>query len=172
MADATGVNSTLPTRIGGVSSTSGLPDYYADVLSTGNLKIATSDGSGNEITSTPIGPTTALDVSIAGSTVLNVDLAGLPNFQTSQQIVGTTAVQIAPTPLANRSSIGLKVTTTSNSDAVYFGNSAAVTTSGANGGYALFGGDAVEFDLTPSTPIWAIGTSPGQLIYIIEIGGT
>lgn len=46
MADATGVNSSLPTRIGGVSTSSGLPDYYADVTSLGQLLVKdASDGS-------------------------------------------------------------------------------------------------------------------------------
>jgi hypothetical protein len=46
MADATGVNSTLPIRIGGVSTTSGLPDNYADVTTLGQLLVKdASDGS-------------------------------------------------------------------------------------------------------------------------------
>jgi hypothetical protein len=35
----TGVNDTLPVRVGGVSSSSGLPDNYADVTSIGQLKV-------------------------------------------------------------------------------------------------------------------------------------
>ena len=38
MADLTGVNDTLPVRLGGVSSTSGLPDNYADVTPSGDLQ--------------------------------------------------------------------------------------------------------------------------------------
>jgi hypothetical protein len=45
MADLTGVNDTLPTRIGGVSSSSGLPDFYADVTAAGQLLVKdASDG--------------------------------------------------------------------------------------------------------------------------------
>ena len=45
MADLTGVNDTLPVRLGGVSTTSGLPDNYADVTTSGQLLVKdASDG--------------------------------------------------------------------------------------------------------------------------------
>jgi hypothetical protein len=65
MSDLTGVNDTLPVRIGGVSTSSGLPDYYADVLSTGQLKVAISDASGTALNST----SNALNVFLTNSTV-------------------------------------------------------------------------------------------------------
>lgn len=65
MSDLTGVNDTLPVRLGGISSTSGLPDYYADVLSTGQLKVAISDASGTALNST----SNALDVYLTNSTI-------------------------------------------------------------------------------------------------------
>ena len=40
MSDLIGVNDTLPVRLGGVSSSSGLPDNYADVNAGGSLQIA------------------------------------------------------------------------------------------------------------------------------------
>jgi len=65
MADAIGVNTTLPVRLGGVSTSSGLPDFYADVLSTGQLKVAISDASGNALNST----SNALNVFLTNTTI-------------------------------------------------------------------------------------------------------
>jgi hypothetical protein len=80
MADAVGVNSALPTRVGGISSSSGLPDYFADVTSIGQLKV--TDGADG-----PVTPGTA-----AGSSIL---IGGqynstLPTLTTAQQ----SAVQV------------------------------------------------------------------------------
>ncbi len=93
------------------------------------------------------------------------NILGLNHFQTSQYTVGTSAVQITPSPLSNRSAIGLKCVATTSTDAIYIGNSSAVTT--ANG-YPLFTHDGLNIDLTSSQAIWAIGTSAGQLLYAIE----
>lgn len=122
------------------------------------------DTAGNPITTTA----GSVNVNITGGTsTANVNINGLVNFQTSQYTVGTSAVQVTPTPLANRSSISIKVTTVLNTDAIYIGNSSGVTTST---GYALFAGDSFQFDLTPAHQIWVIGTSAGQKVYAFEIG--
>ena len=126
--------------------------------------VAIEDTAGNPITTTA----GAVNVNISGGTgASDVNLNGLTNFQTSQYIVGTSAVQLTPTPLTNRSSMSIKVTTTSSLDAVYIGNSNAVTTST---GYALFSGDSFQLDLTPAHQVWVIGTSSGQIVYALEIG--
>ncbi len=165
-------NTTLPTLTTGQQSAIQLDSSGRQIISplttASVIKVDLQDGIGNPLTSTTVGLQQALDVNIADSTNLNINLNGLPNFQTSQYTIGTSATQITATPLANRSSVGLKVTTASNSDVLYIGNSSSVTTST---GYALFNGDAVQFDLTPNTPIWAIGTSSGQKMYVLEIGG-
>ena len=158
MSDLTGPSDALPVRIGGVSASTGLPDNFMDVDSVGRIVVKNEDGSGNPLTSSTIGSLQALDV----------NLAGLPNFQTSQVTVGTSAVQLTPSPLAVRSSICIKVTTSTNAQVVYIGNSASVS---ASNGFALFNGDSIEFDLTPNTAIWAIGTAAGQTVYILELGG-
>lgn len=38
MSDLVGVNDTLPVRLGGVSTSSGLPDNYADVTASGDIQ--------------------------------------------------------------------------------------------------------------------------------------
>jgi len=98
---------------------------------------------------------------------INVDLNGLSAFQTSQYTVGTFPVQITPTPLPDRSSVGLKAITTTSSDIIYIGNSSSVTTST---GWPLFNDDALELDLNDGDTIWAVGTSPGQTLCAIELG--
>lgn len=107
-----------------------------------------------------------INVEIVQGTV-NVNLLGLNNIQTSQYTVGTSAVQITPTPLSTRSSISVKTSTTTNTDIVYIGPSNAVTTSN---GYALFNGDTVQLDITATGTLWAIATSAGQTVYAIEVG--
>ena len=98
---------------------------------------------------------------------LNVNVEGLDEFQTSRYTVGTSAIQLTPTPLSNRSAVSIKVITTSASDAVYIGNSNGVT---SGNGYFLFNADVLNMDLTSTQQIWAIGSSAGQLIAVLEIG--
>jgi len=195
MADLVSVQEGLPVRISGVSNISGIPDNFADVLSTGQLKVAISDASGNSLSST----SNALDVYLTNATVavtqssgpwtqnltevggtaislgqttaansVPVTLAALPTFQTSQYTIGTSATQITPTPLANRGGVGFKALTTLPSIAIYIGNSSGVTSST---GYPLFNKDTLDMDLDSGEPIWAISTAASQTLYVIEIGG-
>lgn len=96
------------------------------------------------------------------------NIAGLDVFQTGQYTVGTSAVQLTPTPLTNRSSMSIKLKGAANTDAVYVGNSSAVTSST---GFALFDGDSLQLDLKDSQPVWVIGSNPGQTVFVMEIGG-
>lgn len=98
---------------------------------------------------------------------INVDLEPLSAFQTSQYTIGTGAVQITPTPMPNRNSIGFKAITTTSSDAIYIGNSSSVTIST---GFPLFNHDNLEMDLEGGETIYAIGTSAGQTLCIVELG--
>ena len=124
---------------------------------SGNKLIVNSDGSINaDITGS---------ATVSGT--VNTNLNGLNSFQTSQYSVGTSAVQLSPTPLTNRSSLSVKVITTSKSDIVYVGNSNSVTIST---GYPLFNGDSLQLDLTAAHEIWVIGTSAGQTAALLEIG--
>ncbi len=66
MADLTGVNDTLPVRIGGVSSSSGLPDNYADVNSSGSLQVA-----GQGVAGTPAGGVVSIQ-GVSGGTAVPV----------------------------------------------------------------------------------------------------
>lgn len=127
--------------------------------------------SGGDLSPLTVDPSGKLLVDISGTSTVtgtvNANIEGLTNFQTSQQTIGLTAIQLTPSPLTNRSSMSIKADTTSSLDMVYIGNSSSVTT--ANG-YALFDGDSIQMDLTPAQTIWAIGTSAGQIVYILEIG--
>lgn len=98
---------------------------------------------------------------------INVDLAPLANFQTEQYTVGISPVQITPTPMANRNSIGFKAICTTPNDAIYIGNSSGVTTST---GYPLFNHDTLEMDLKGGETIYAIATSDGQTLCVVELG--
>jgi len=98
---------------------------------------------------------------------INVNLEALSSFQTSQYPVGTTAVQITPIPMPDRNSIGFKAITVTSSDAIYIGNSSAVTIST---GYPLFNHDGLEMDLEGGETIYAIATSDGQTLCVVELG--
>lgn len=99
-----------------------------------------------------------------GGTV-DTDLAGLGTFQTSQYNIGTTEVQITPSPLANRSSVTLKVITTSGNQIFICNTSGSVLTQG----YPLFNGDSLTMDLTTSGTIYAVATADGQNLYALEM---
>ena len=136
-------------------------------LNTNNelVEVADGSGSGNKLTVNADGSINTVGTSSVTGTV-NTNLNGLLHFQTSQYTVGTSAVQVTVTPLTNRSSVSLKTTTTSNS-IVYVGNSSSVTTTT---GYALFNGDSLQLDLTPTSQVWVISNNPGQIVYVLELG--
>lgn len=96
---------------------------------------------------------------------VNATIDGLGAFQPSQYTIGLTAIQITPTPLANRSSITLKVSK-DNNGTIYIGTNNNVTT--ANG-YPLYAGDTLGMDLTPSSQIWAIADNANQIIAALEL---
>jgi hypothetical protein len=123
---------------------------------------------GNELTVNPDG---SINVNTSGTSTVSgtvdTNLNGLNTFQTSQYTVGLTAVQLSITPLTNRSSLSIKVITSTPSDLVYVGNSNAVTTST---GYPLFNGDSLQLDLTAVHELWVVGTAVGQRVCLLEIG--
>lgn len=112
----------------------------------------------------------ALDVNSTGTSTVSgtvsTNLNGLTTFQTSQYAVGTSAVQLTPTPLANRKSMSVKAILTGN-NVVYVGNSSGVTSST---GYPLFNGDSVQLDITGSATVYAIATAAAQTIAVVESG--
>ena len=145
------------------------------VLEGGTIEVTLTDaddsikignGSGTYLAVNPNGSINAV---ISGSSTITGNVvsteAGLNSFQTSQYAIGTTAVQLAPTPLPNRSSISVTVMADPNV-AVYIGNSSSVTTSN---GYPLFNGSTIQLDLTPTGQIWAITNTPTQDIAVLEI---
>lgn len=137
---------------------------------TSATEVGGLDASGN-LQPLMVDPSGKLLVDITGSSTVtgtvNANIEGLTAFQTSQYTVGTSAVQLTPTPLTNRSSMSIKANTLSGSAIVYVGNSSGVTTST---GYALFSGDSLQLDLTPAQQLWAISNQAGQLLYVMEIG--
>jgi hypothetical protein len=105
-------------------------------------------------------------LNIAGSVTSNSNINGLSAFRSSQQTVGTVAIQLTPTPLANRSSLVIKIATTTEADAVFIGATAGVT---ILNGYILYNNDIISLDLTPTGVIYAIATSNGQTAYLMEL---
>ena len=72
MSDLIGVNDTLPVRLGGVSSTSGLPDNYADVNVGGSLQVA-----GQGVAGTPAGGVVSVQ-GVSGGSALAVSQSTSP----------------------------------------------------------------------------------------------
>jgi hypothetical protein len=136
---------------------------------TSATEIGGVDNSGN-LQALKVDPAGKLLVDISGTSTVtgtvNANIEGLNAFQTSQYTIGTSAVQLTPTPLTNRSSMSIKAKLTPGSF-VYIGPTSGVTT--ANG-YILFNGDSLQLDLTPVNQIWAIASAAGQLLYVLEIG--
>lgn len=140
------------------------------VLTHEDDSIRLGDGT-NFIGSTTVGGHVGLDVNVVGgnstiSGTVTTNLNGLNSFQTSQYTVGTSAVQLTPSPLSGRSSLSIKVRLTTGA-ALYIGPSSGVTTSN---GYILFNGDSIQMDITPAHQVWAIADTVGQTAYVIELG--
>lgn len=92
MSDLTGVNDTLPTRIGGVSSTSGLPDNYADVNAVGQLLVIdAADG--------PVIPGTVASASSLAGGQYNSGGVTLTNTQQSALQLNSAGALIVSTTL-------------------------------------------------------------------------
>lgn len=125
---------------------SGTSDNQAQVDDTGHLLVS-------GITSATI------------TNTVKTQEAGLSNFKTSQYTVGTSLIQITPVALANRSSISLRVTAATN-QAIFIGSDNTLT---ITNGYPLYNGETLQMDLTPANTIYAVATSAGQTLYILEI---
>lgn len=154
---------TNTTGGGGSNASVGLTGVTAP---TSGTEIAGIDPSGN-LHGVSVDANGFLNVN--GTSVVTGDVttnqAGLDSFQTSQYAIGVTAVQLAPTPLTNRSSISITVEADPNV-AVFIGNSNAVTISN---GYPLYDGSTLQLDLTPTGFVWAICSVAGQTIAVLEI---
>lgn len=90
---------------------------------------------------------------------------GLNSFQTSQYVIGTSAVQIAPISLPNRSSISFRVEA-DRGVPIYIANNSSIS---VVNGYPLYDGDTLSMDLTSSDTIYAISTTANQVLAILEI---
>lgn len=101
----------------------------------------------------------------SGPSNVDANINGLDAFRTSQYTVGTSAVQLAPTALVNRSSLSVAVIADPTA-IVYIGNDNTVTTST---GYPLYDKNSLELDLTDSSQIWAISDTPNQTVAVLEI---
>ncbi len=136
------------------------------IISAVDDSIQIGDGLGHFLAINPDGSINTSGTSAVTGTV-DTNLLGLASFQTSQYTVGVTATQITVTPLANRSSMSIKVVTTSSVDVVYVGNSSGVTTST---GYPLFNGDSLQLDVKGTQTVYVIGTAAGQRVFALELG--
>lgn len=148
--------STVPSQATFVGGTDGTNLRALKVSSAGVLSV---DGSAS---TQPISGTITAN---AGTGIFSVDVQGLATFQTSQYTVGTSAIQLTVIPFASRTSVSIKVKGTTSDDGVYIGNSSGVTSST---GYALFDGDGLVLDLVGAQSIYAIGSSAGQIVYVLE----
>lgn len=167
-------------------------DNQAIVNSNGELLVSSSGGGGSNASVGPTGSTppasgtqiagvdtdgnlraVSVDdngfVNVNGTSVVtgtvNTKQDGLNSFKTSQYSVGTSEIQVTPTPLTSRSSISLKVITTGQDPVFFCQSPGSVMTEG----YPLYSGDSVQMDLTPSGTIYAVSASPGQMLYVLEI---
>lgn len=132
----------------------------------GTTDVNIHDSAGGNLTST----SGALNVNTTGSSTVTGTVisneAGLSAYQTTQYTVGVSEIQLAPTPLVNRSSVSFKIHTTSPSDFILFAPSPGIA---ATNGYRLDDGESIQLDLTDAGSIYVIGSSAGQTIYLLEI---
>lgn len=145
------------------------PDGSINVNSTGgggsgNVNI--HDSAGGALTST----SGALNVNTTGNSTVTgtvtTEQAGLDSYKTTQYTVGLSEIQLAPSPLANRSSVSFKIHTTTANDFVLF---AQAPGQAVTNGYRLDDGESMQMDLTDSGLIYVVGSAAGQIIYLLEI---
>lgn len=131
---------------------------------SGNVNI--HDSAGGTLTST----SGALNVNTTGNSTVSGTVtsnqAGLSAYKTTQYTVGTSETQLAPTPLAGRSSVSFKIHTSSAADFILFAQGPGEA---ATDGYRLDDGESIQLDLTDSGLIYVVGSSAGQKIYLLEI---
>ena len=132
-------------------------------MATTQIKDGHGGGSDNQLKVNADGSINVNSGGGGGST--NANIEGLSSFQTSQYVIGTTPVQVTPTPLANRSSISMRIEAASGVP-VYLGNSSAVSTTN---GYPMYDGDTLAMDLTPTDTIYFVSTAPGQVVAVVEL---
>lgn len=160
-------------------------DDQLKVNTDGSINVNSTGGGGGSNASVGITGTTApasateiagvapggnlVPVSVDANGFVNVrgvsSETGLNAFATSQYAVGTSAVQLAPSPLVGRSSISVAIEAAPNTP-VYIGNSSGVT---VGNGYPLYDGSSIQLDLTDSGQVWAISTVAGQTVAVLEI---
>lgn len=97
---------------------------------------------------------------------VTTEQAGLNSYKTTQYTVGTTEVQLAPTPLSGRSSVSFKIHTSTANDFILFAQQAGQA---ALNGYRLDDGESIQLDITATSTIFVIGSSAGQLVYLLEM---
>lgn len=153
---------------GTVTATNASVGINGALAPTSSTQIA-AQNAGGDLIALMVDPSGKLLVDSSGTSTVtgtvDANINGLNVFQTSQYSIGLSAIQLTPTPLTNRSSMSVKATC-SGSNAIYIGNSSAVTTST---GFPLFNGDVINLDLTGVNVIWAIASATSQTLYVMEI---
>lgn len=135
-----------------VNATGGGVASNVSIVQGGNTAIVNPDGS--------------LSVNTVNSGTQATNLTGLTDYKTSQYTIGLTEVQLAPTPLANRSSISFKIHTSGPAEFVLFSQAPG---SVAATGYRLDDGESMQLDLTGAGSIYVVGSSAGQIVYLVEL---
>lgn len=105
-----------------------------------------------------------LDVNI-GAVEVEVPISSLSAGKTSQQTIGTSAVQVSITPLANRRSVSFK-SLSSNTDTIYIGFISGVT---SGSGWPLDAGESMDLELDDTASFYAIAGAADQRLAILEL---
>jgi hypothetical protein len=145
-------NQPLPVKLTGTTG---------DInITAGDLNVQ-NEHTGANFDSIRIGDGTEL-VNITPNNDLQVvdywDSAILPSLET----VGTSAVQLVSSALANRKEV---VVCNDSNQAVYLGGDNTVTT---GSGYPLYPGDEIRLPLGPTAQLWAIGEKAAQDVRLLE----
>lgn len=145
-------NQPLPVKLSGTTG---------DInITAGDLNVQ-NDHTGANFDSIRIGDGTET-ANITPENDLQVVDALQDSIQASSETVGTSAVQLASTALANRKMI--TVVNESN-QAIYLGGSNAVLTSD---GYPVYPGEERTLKASATVAIWAIGEKAGQNVRVLE----
>lgn len=139
-------------------------EMVGDVTKT-QLIALKPDGTGVNIAATVAGN---LGFAVVEHTVATPIKALSGGGQARVVTVGTTAVRVDASPLANR--VGLCVEADEdNTASVFYGYSDAVTTST---GFRMSPGKSREWDHDESTGLWFISTATSQKVYVDEVADT
>lgn len=106
-----------------------------------------------------------LDVNISAADS-EVPITSLTTGSVAQATVGTSVVQIADPPLANRRSLSIK-SLSGNTNAIYIGFTTGVNT---GSGFPLDAGESMDLEINGDINVYAIAAGAGQRLAWMELG--